>query len=129
MDGVSSPPAPLCVMTMQRPPEQFALDCVVVKNIGKMIPKLKAFLMSLLAISVFKLSELWLVSLSVPAAELWLEDRGTLLGVKYCKEGVHSERRGGLAEEGTTEKWLDPERSRTLQLQTHFKFSGFEKTS
>lgn len=53
---------------------------------GKITPKLKAFLMSLLAISVLKLSELWLGSLSIPAVALWQEDRGTLLGVKYCEE-------------------------------------------
>ena len=42
--------------------------------------------MSLLAISVLKLSELWLGPVSVPAVALWHRDRSALLGVKYCKE-------------------------------------------
>lgn len=60
--------------------------------------------MSLLAISVLKSSELWLGSLYVPAVALWLEDRGTLLGVKCCEEGARFEHKGGLAEHGAGER-------------------------
>lgn len=48
----------------------------------------QAFLMSLLAISVLKSSELWLGSLSIPAVVLWHEDRGTLIGVKCSSEFI-----------------------------------------